>query len=438
MTQSHKLTHPSTHAHPPIPLAALVGIDWADQQHAVCLSAADGSGREEFTLAHTPGDLAEFVAALRTRFGGRPVGIALEQSRGGLIHALLGHDFLVLYPVNPTTAKRYRQAFATSGAKDDPPDARLLHELLATHRDHLRPWQPDTVVTRQMTLLCQHRRRLVDQTTRLVQQIIAALKAYYPQALDWAGEDLATPLACDFLIRWPTLATLQKARPQTVRAFYYGHGCRRADRVQARLAEMKAATALTTDTAIVQSHALLVVALARAMRALLPGIAAHDQQIAAIFPTHPDAAIFESFPAAGPVMAPRLTTAFGTDRERFPDADCFSQLAGIAPVTCRSGQKRIVYFRRGCAKFLRQSLHEWSALTIERCAWAGAYYRRQRALGKGHHTAVRALAFRWVRVLWRCWQDHKPYDDAAYTASLVRHGSPLARDLGALAVGEQP
>jgi transposase len=343
-----------------------------------------------------------------------------------LIHALLGHEFLVLYPVNPATAKRYRDAFAPSGAKDDPPDARLLHELLAKHRDHLRPWRPDTVATRQLALLCEHRRRLVDQATRLVQQLIAALKAYYPQALDWAGAELATPMACDFLIRWPSLAALQQARPQTVRTFYYGHGCRRGDTIAARLEAMKTAVALTQDEAIVGAHALLVQALARALRGLLPGIAAHDQQIAARFPTHPDAAVFQSLPAAGPVMAPRLAVAFGTDRDRFPVADSLSQLSGIAPVTRQSGQRRVVQCRRACAKFVRQSLHEWSALTIERSAWAGTYYRGQRAKGKSHHTAVRALAYKWVRVVWRCWRERQPYDEAKYHASLVRHGSPLA------------
>jgi hypothetical protein len=179
---------------PPVELAAFVGIDWADQEHAVCLSVAGSTAREEFTVAHTPEKLAEFVAMLRTRFGGRAVGIALEQSRGGLIHKLMEYDFLVLYPVPPVTAKRYREAFAPSGAKDDPPDARLLHELLVHHRDRLRAWRPDPVVARQLGLWCEHRRRLVNQATGLQQQLIAALKAYDPQALDWAGETLATPL----------------------------------------------------------------------------------------------------------------------------------------------------------------------------------------------------------------------------------------------------
>ena len=410
-------------------LAGLVGIDWADQEHAVCLSAADGTQVEEFTLKHTPQAIAEFVNGLRARFGGRPVGIALEQSRGGLIQALLGTEFLVLYPVNPATAKRYRDAFAPSGAKGDPPDARLLHEWLAKHRDHLRPWQPDTAVARPLALLCAHRRALVDQATRLVQQLTAALKADYPHALDWAGAELATPSACDFLIRWPTLAAVQQAQPRAVRAFDYAHHGRRADKIQGRLDQIQTARPLTTDSAVIEAHARLVVALARTLRALLPSLRAYDQALAALFATHPDAALLRSFPAAGPVMAPRLAAAFGTDRARYPQADSLAQLSGIAPITRQSGRLKTVHRRRACAKFLRQTFHEWAALTIQFCAWARADYEAQRAFNKGHHTAVRALAFKWLRILWRCWQDRVAYDDAQYTAALRRHGSPLAARL---------
>lgn len=290
------MTQPQTSAAVPIELAALIGIDWADQKHAVCLSVAGSDQIEQTTLDHTPEALADWIGDLRQRFGGRPVGICLEQTRGALIHALLVHDFLVLYPINPATAKRYRQAFATSGAKDDPVDAQLLWELLAKHRDRLRPWTPDDAQTRKLALLCEHRRKLVNARTALVQRLTAALKAYFPQALGWVGDDLASPMACDFLIRWPTLEALQKARPQTIRNFYYAHHCRRPDRIAERLAQIQTARPLTTDSAVVEAHALFAVTLARQLRALSPSVGEYDRQIAALFASHPDAAIFESFP----------------------------------------------------------------------------------------------------------------------------------------------
>ncbi len=403
---------------------AFVGIDWADQTHAVCWGTADGPP-EQFQLPHRPEAIAEFVAMLRQRFGGRPVAIGLEQARGGLLYALMGYEFLVLYPINPLTAKRFRDAFATSGAKDDPVDARLLWELLLKHRDRLRPWQPDTAATRQLALLCEHRRGLVEERTRLVQQLRAALKTYFPQALAWIGEELATALSCDFLRRWPTLAELQAIRPSSLRAFYYGHHCRRPDLVTQRLQQIKAAQPLTTDPAVITAHALRVRVLAEQLRVLLPALAQYDRQIEQLFSAHPERAIFESLPGSGPCLAPRLLAVFGTQRQRFADADSVERFSGIAPITRRSGQGYSVQRRQACAKFVRQTFHEFAGCSIRFCEWARAYYQAQRDRGKGHHVAVRALAFKWIRILWRCWQDRVPYDDNRYLAALRRHGSPL-------------
>jgi len=419
MTQSPNPTPPT--------FAAFVGIDWADQEHAVCLSPADTLKPEQFTIHHTPEAIAEFVAMLRCRFGGQPVAIALEQARGALLYALMGHEFVRLYPIHPATSKRYRDAFAPSGAKDDPVDARLIWELLVKHRDQLRPWQPQDATSRQLALLCEHRRDLINQRTRLVQQLQAALKTYFPQALDWTGEDLASVMATDWLVRWPTLEQLQRVPPKTVRAFYYAHHCRRPDLVQQRLHQIKTAQPLATDAAVIAAHSLRVQSLAHQLRPLLASLAAYDQQIQALFATHPDAAIFTSFPGAGECLAPRLAAAFGTDRDRFPDADSMLRWSGIAPVTRRSGKFQTVHRRYACAKFLRQTFHEFARCSIKFCEWARLYYETQRAKGKGHHAAVRALAFKWIRILWRCWRDRRPYDDSRYTAALRRSGSPLAK-----------
>jgi len=432
MTQS---PNPSS----PMP-AAFVGIDWADQRHAVCLSPADTLQPEQSVLAHTPEAITEFVATLRSRFGGRPVAIALEQARGALLYALMRYEFLLLYPINPATANPDSgcRGFAPSGAKDDPVDARLLWELLIKHRDHLRPCNPSDVTTRQLALLCEHRRDLVHQQTRFVQQLRAALKTYFPQSLDWAGHDLATPMAAAFLQKWPTLAALQQAKPQTVRAFYYAHHSRRPDLITQRLAHIKAATPLTTDPAVIAAHALRVTVLARQLQVLLAAIAAYDRQIETLFAAHPAAAIFASFPGAGDCLAPRLAAAFGTDRQRFPTPEAMQRLSGVAPVTRRSGKFHAVHRRYACAKFLLQTFHEFARCSLKFCDWARAYYQAQRAKGKGHHAAVRALAFKWVRILWRCWQDQVLYDNDHYQEALRRSGSPLAMTLSSATPCEQP
>ena len=141
---------------------------------------------------------------------------------------------------------------------------------------------------------------------------------------------------------------------------------------------------------------------------------------------HPDAFIFRSLPGAGPALTPRLVAAFGTQRERYASAAELSAWSGIAPVVERSGKQEWIHFRWACPKFLRQTFHEWAGHTLDNSVWARAYYQQQRAKGQDHHAAVRALAYKWIRILFRCWKDRKPYDEQLYLSALGKHGSPLA------------
>jgi Transposase len=224
-------------AHPLNPereFAALIGLDWADQSHALCLYDCASGQRESSTLAQTPEAISAWAEALRQRFGGRPVALCLEQAKGPLLSALWAHEFITLYPVNPATAARYRQAFKTSRAKSDPSDAKVCLELLLQHRDKLTPLLLDDPQTRQLGPLLEHRRGAVDLRTLLTNMLRDALKSYYPQALQLAGQDLFAPLGCQFLLKWPSLEQLQKARPESVRKFYYAQRCRRPDLINQR------------------------------------------------------------------------------------------------------------------------------------------------------------------------------------------------------------
>jgi transposase len=285
------------------------------------------------------------------------------------------------------------------------------------------------VATRTLDRLVRFRRATVDRRTQLTLQLQAALKEYFPQALRWAGDDLATPLAGEFLSRWPTLPALQRARPATIRQFYTSHNGRRMARITERLAEIATATPLTRDPAILESSARYVQGLARQLLALGPSLTALDDAIAQRVAAHPDAALFTAVPGAGAALAPRLLVAFGTDRTRFPTAADLQKSAGIAPVTVRSGTQCRVHWRWATSTFLRQTFQEFAHHSIQQCQWARAFYQQQRHRGKTHHAAVRSLAFKWIRILWRCWQDHVPYDDARYERALTAHGSPLATQL---------
>ncbi len=409
---------------------AYIGLDWADRTHVISLRGTDSGKVEHYQLVHKPEALAEWVSDLQRRFPGQRVAVALEQARGAVVHALMGYDFLVLYPVNPKTLAKYREAFSPSGAKDDPTDADLLLELVTLHRDKLRAWLPDDELTRTITLLVEYRRDLVAMQTSLSNRLTSLLKLYYPQALAWAGE-LTTVQACDFLQRWPTLAQVQQAAPAKLRQFYLAHGCRKADVIEQRLQEIKLAQPLTRDGAVISASVVMVQATTTQLRPLMEAIARMEKQIAELFRQHADHELFSSFPGAGPVLAPRLLAALGADRGRFAAATEVQQLSGIAPVMERSGKTCWVHRRWACPKFVRQSFHEFAGQSIRWSTWARAFYDQQRQRGNGHHAAVRSLAYRWIRIIYRCWQMRVPYCEETYCRALQRRQSPLARVLAA-------
>lgn len=251
-----------------IELAAFVGIDWADQEHAVCWKAVHQSELHHETLKQEPGALAAWAAAIHQRFDGRPVGVCLEQSRGPLIYGLSAYPWLVLYPVNPKSLARYREALSPSRAKDDPSDAALLCQFLALHREQLRPWQAEDPATRALRLLLENREKLVDQRTALTHQLRALLKSYFPQALEWAG-DLLRPMAWAFLVKWPSLEDLQAASKSRILNFYYAHGVRRGDLIAQVPDQVREAVPLIRDAALIDTSGLLAQALCHQLQALV-------------------------------------------------------------------------------------------------------------------------------------------------------------------------
>jgi Transposase/Transposase IS116/IS110/IS902 family len=325
--------------------AALVAIDWSDQKHDIALLSAGEERAESLQVLHRPQDLAEWVRALRQRFGGKKVAVAIEQKRGALIHALMGYEFLQLYLVNPATLASLRKAFKQSGAKSDLLDRDLLLELLQKHRDRLTHWEPDDVQTRHLALLVQDRREAVNECTRLGEQLLDTLKNYFPAMIDLAGPNLTTKLACELILRWPDLAALQRAKVQTLRRFFYARNFRRPKILEKRLEALQAALPLCEDVAIIGSGRLKAIRLARAILALLPAIKQYDQQIAELFKAHHDAAIFASLPGAGPALAPRLLVAFGSRRDRWRHSLDVATYTGIAPVIEQSGKRSIVHWR---------------------------------------------------------------------------------------------
>jgi transposase len=419
----HAMTHDAGYA-------ALVGIDWADTKHDFCLRVRGADQEEYGVMGHLPEAIDHWARALAARFPGGNIAVCLEQSKGSLIYALLKYDHLVLYPINPRMLAKFREAFAPSGKKDDPTDAQLLLELVSKHREKLKPWRPADEHTRTLQFLVEHRRKLVNDKTRLTNRLTSVLKGYFPQVLCWFAA-LDTPLIRDFLKRWPTLQAVQKTDDATLQPFFQAHHAHNRTINQQRMAGIRQAIPATTDQAVLRASAMLVHALVEQVGCLTEAIARFDKEIDALTRSHEDFPIFASLPGAGPVHASRLISALGPDRNRYEHVEDLLTFTGVAPVIERSGNMTVTHFRWFCPKFLRQSFHEFAGQSIQHSRWAKAFYHQQRRRGKDHQASVRSLAFKWARIIFQLWQKRMPYREQIYVAALQRRGSPLWQAMAA-------
>jgi transposase len=420
------------------PFDLVIGLDRSDRKADLHLTEPRTGKAQKQTVAASPEAFQDWLAQLRQQYPQAHVAICLEQPAANLILFLETYSWITLYPINPITLQKFRETFVTSRAKDDDKDAEYLAELLLTHHGKLKAWQPDDSQTRQLQQLVSHRRAVVDERTGLSNRLKALLKQYFPQALELCGEDLWRPLATCFLLKWPTLQSLQKARKESIHQFYYLHGSRSQKLIEQRLETIGKAVPLTDEPAVLQSHTLRVQLICKELQLLQKTLQQFDHQIAEIFRQHPDREIFESLPGAGEVLGPRLLASIGSERERYGRAANLSCFSGIAPVTKQSGGKRHIHRRYRCPKFCKQSFHEYANQSILHSRWAAAYYRQQRQKGCGHHTAVRALAYKWQRIIWKCWQTRSAYKEEIYEAALRRSGSPLVGLLDHIELGKSP
>ena len=383
--------------------AAHVGLDWADKKHDVCVQFKNGD-RIFHVIEHTPEALDIWLNELHQRAKGR-IAIAVELKKGPVVYALQKYPFVTVFPVHALSLARYRQAFWPSGAKDDPQDAELALDLMLRYPHKIKAIEAD------------------NPDIRLLQQLV---KQYYPQPLEWFSHRDSS-LFCELIIRWPSLQQLKRARSDTVRHFMNAKGGPAVAYTEQRVASIASAIPLTTDKTVIEANALMATALASQIKLTGDLIRTYDERIESLFDTLPDAELFKSLPGMGPCMGPRMLAALGDNRDRFNSAEEIQNYAGIAPVTERSGQKSWVHWRWQCAKFVRQTFVEWTAKTVNSSYWARLYYQGQREKGKSHQSAIRALAFKWIRIIYHCWKTRTRYDEAKYLLALEARKSPLLK-----------
>lgn len=393
-------------------------LDWAQDHHDVVVVDPSGHLAAEFRFAHSATGWAEFTAKMKA-FAGCP--LALETSSGPAVDQLLQRGW-TLYPVNPKAAQRYRERKAPSGTKSDRHDVWSLAEALRTDGHAWRVLRPQDEATATLRALCHDEIGLIEQRTALVNQLQAALQEYYPAALE-AFDDWTAPYAWAFVQAFPTPAALLAAKQRRWEKFLHTHRLWRPETAPARLELFARADQLPASAAVTSAKSLLAQSLVAVLQTLERQLDEYRRRIHEAFAQHPDHDIFGSLPGAGEKLAPRLLSALGAVRAVWPDADALSCQAGTSPVTYQSGRVNQARLRWACDKVLRHTLHLWADCSRHQSPWAAAYYRRKREQGHGHASALRCLGKRWLKILWRLWQDRQTYDEAHHQKNQHAHGS---------------
>jgi hypothetical protein len=375
-------------------------LDWAKDHHDLVVVDRDGAVVCALRIEHT----AEGWAHLREHLHPyQPLAVAV-------------------YPINPKSAKRYRERKAPTGVKDDWRDAWSAADALRMDGQHWRALSPEDPLVAELRLLTRDEVALIGQRTALINQLQSALCEYYPAALA-AFADWTCPSTWAFIETFPTPAALAKAGPKRWEKFLRSHQLWHEATAEKRLTCFAQALALRGSAPAEAAKSLMALSLARVLRTLEQQLCAYRQRIEQGFRAHPDHDLFGSLPGVGPKLAPRLAAEIGTQRDRFESAEGLQAYAGTAPVTFRSGQIEKHRLRRACAPYLRCAVHLWADHSRRQCAWAQAYYQKHRRDGDSHACALRCLGQRWLKILWRMWQDGTLYDEASHTRNQLKHGS---------------
>jgi transposase len=399
-------------------LTHYAGLDWASDHHDVVVVDPQGQVTGQWTFDHTAAGWKQLGAKLLAL---GTVAVAVETNQGLAVEQLVALG-LAVYPVNPQSAKRYRERKAPTGVKNDQLDAWALADALRLDGHGWKQLAPADPLVVELRLLTRDEVALIEQRTALVNHLQAALRDYYPAAGE-AFDDWTLPAAWAFVEIFPTPAALVKAGKRAWEKFLHTHKLWRAETAPKRLEIFARADQFCGSAAVTGARSLLAVTLAKLLRALESQLDEYRRRIQERFAQHPDHELFGSLPGAGAKLGPRLMAEVGSDRGRFDSAESLQCYAGTAPVTIQSGQMIKRVMRHACHSGLRHAVHLWANVSRSTCPWAQTYYQAHRDKGQSHASALRCLGQRWLKVLWKMWQTKMPYDADLHARNQQKHGS---------------
>jgi transposase len=386
------------------------GLDWAKEDHVVCVIGSTGEVRDRFTVEHSSGGLTGLVRRL-DKLGCREV--AIERPDGPVVDALLEANLTVVV-ISPNQVRNLRSRYGSAGNKDDRFDAYVLADTLRTDRARLRVLTPDSPATMTLRATCRARKDLVHTRVQVANQLRAHLQNAFPAGAALFNEVDST-ISLDFLTRFTHQGLADWLSPKRLAHWLRAVGyCGRTapEDLHARL--LAAPRGPTDDEGLARAH--ITLAYIATLRALREQINALERQISQQLAAHPDNNTFTSLPRSGIVRAARLLAEIGDCRARFPTPESLACLAGVAPSTRASGKSRHVGFRWSCDKQLRDAVTDFAGDSRHANAWAKDLYDQARNRGHDHAHAVRILSRAWLYVIWHCWQAGSAYDPHQHRA----------------------
>ena len=388
--------------------AAFGGVDWATDTHAVCVVNDRGEVLVEFDVDNTAAGLNELCQRIEHAGAHR---VAIERPDGPVVDVMLDAGLEVVV-VASRSVKALRERYGTSGNKSDRSDAYVLADCLRTDGHRWRSLEPDTPATVTLRSHVRARKDLVENRVAVANQLRAHLRIVFPGAVG-LFRDIDSPISLRFLERFPSATRAAWLSEKRLGSWLRANGyCGRKTPAELHRRLLDAPTGLVGDEG--DSRGTVTLAYVAILRALRAQIDELDTRLDELLDAHPDAVIFRSLPRCATVRAATLLAEIGDCRARFPDPESLACLAGVAPSTRASGRHRAVTFRFSSDKKLRDAICGFAGDSWRGNAWAEARYRQLRAAGKTHPHAERILARSWTHIIWRCWQDHTPYDPARH------------------------
>jgi transposase len=401
------------------------GVDWSWSDHAVCVVDGTGAVVERLTVKHSAAGLGRLVTVLH-RHG--VAGVGIERGDGPVVQALLDAG-LPVFVVPPRQVTSLRSRYGAAGNKDDRFDAYLLADVLRTDRRRLEPVTLDRPDTLGLRMLIRARQDLVCARVAAHNQLRAHLLIAFPGAVG-LFHSLDSGVSLRFVARFPTArhaAWLSEKRLAAwlAAAKYTRNSTKTAPQLMDHLRQ---ALPGLPQGAAADAAEFVTLQLVTVLQSLRERIGALEKQIAVALAAHADGPVFTSLPHSGTVRAAVLLAEIGDVRGRFPTEESLAAAAGVSPSTRASGRSRTVVFRHGCNHRLRQALVDFADGSRKGSPWAQAVYERARARGARHAHAIRILARAWIRIIWRCWSDHTPYDPAHHLSlnRLLQEQTPEA------------